>query len=211
MILNEHEYLCTVPAIPKSAKNETADAMARAEEEKELARATTRGWELLQEMQGKCMYFVSGWWSYKFCYNDGVKQFHQLPPQKGAPLYPPEEDKSTPSYILGRVNRDGVNDRRYRGEISDGKSGVESTELQVKGQMRYLVQKLGAGTICDLTGKERRIEVQVCTKYLYSSNVLIISCILLIQDTYITKSSSTAILNQPTESDGSMKFKLVRT
>lgn len=201
MILNDHEYLCSIPAIQTSPKNETADAMAKAEEEKELARATTRGWELLQEMQGNCMYFISGWWSYQFCYNDAVKQFHQLPPQRGDP-YPPKEDKTTPSYILGRVNRDGNN--RHRGEISDGKSGIESTELQVKGEMRYLVQKLGAGTICDLTGKERRIEVQVCTVYYEPTPSRPIPY----SNPYF---SSTAIHNPPTKSGGSKKFEPVPT
>ena len=165
MHLMERQYLCAIPVIDTAPKNETANAVARAEEEKELARATTRGWELLQELQGNCMYFISGWWSYQFCYNAQVKQFHQLPPQKGVPIYPPMEDPTTPSYILGRASpslpdRDGEK-REGRKEISDGRTGVETTELQAKGEMRYLVQKLGAGTVCDLTGKERRIEVQV--------------------------------------------------
>ncbi len=34
------------------------------------------------------------------------------------------------------------------------------TELQIKGDTRYLVQKMEGGTICDLTGKPRRVEVQ---------------------------------------------------
>ncbi|TKA65467.1 hypothetical protein B0A55_09283, partial [Friedmanniomyces simplex] len=33
-------------------------------------------------------------------------------------------------------------------------------ELVQRGESRYLVQRLGGGTTCDLTGKERRIEVQ---------------------------------------------------
>jgi protein OS-9 len=35
-----------------------------------------------------------------------------------------------------------------------------TTELQVKGDTRYLVQKMEGGTTCDLTGKPRRVEVQ---------------------------------------------------
>jgi protein OS-9 len=34
-------------------------------------------------------------------------------------------------------------------------------KLAVKGQSRYLVQHLAGGTVCDLTGEERSIEVQV--------------------------------------------------
>ena len=158
MLLNGQRYLCAIPTVSLAQLNESAEAVARAEEEKELARATSRGWELLQDMDGQCMFYISGWWSYQFCYNGKIKQFHQLPPQKGVPLYPPVEDPTTPSYILGQaIAAEGENPS---GEVARGKVGPESTELQAKGEMRYLVQKLGAGTTCDLTGKPRRIEVQ---------------------------------------------------
>ncbi|RYC54089.1 hypothetical protein CHU98_g12120, partial [Xylaria longipes] len=35
-----------------------------------------------------------------------------------------------------------------------------NTDLQVKGDQRYLVQRMGDGTVCDLTGRERTIEIQ---------------------------------------------------
>lgn len=164
MILDGKRYLCAIPIVKTPVKNETSEAAARAEEEKELTRATVRGWELLKDMEGHCMYFISGWWSYSFCYNTHVKQFHQLPPGKGAPIYPPTEDETTPSYVLGRfgVSRDDqVEQGQQRTGISDGQGGLEVAELQAKGEMRYLVQRLGGGTTCDLTGKERKIEVQV--------------------------------------------------
>ncbi|KAI9761944.1 MAG: hypothetical protein M4579_000727 [Chaenotheca gracillima] len=165
MRLADSEYLCSIPVIESVPKNEVAEAQARAEEAKELARAASRGWELLADMQGQCMYFLSGWWSYEFCYNRQVKQFHQQAPQRGLPPYPPVEDPATPSYILGRVRSgntpDGSDDQESRDDVSDRhRGGLEGAELQVKGETRYLVQKLGAGTVCDLTGKERRVEVQ---------------------------------------------------
>lgn len=53
-------YLCSVPAV-KSAPpmNATEKELSRAAEEKELVRATTRGWELLSDLEGQCLYFVS--------------------------------------------------------------------------------------------------------------------------------------------------------
>ncbi|KAI9812110.1 MAG: Protein OS-9 [Thelocarpon impressellum] len=158
MYLDGRRYLCAIPVVEWAAKNDTAEAVARAEEERELARATSRGWELLQEMEGQCMFYISGWWSYQFCYNGKIRQFHQLPPQKGVPYYPPVEDAATPSYVLGQVM--GPQDEESRGDLSEGRVSLESTELQAKGEVRYLVQKLGGGTVCDLTGKPRRIEVQ---------------------------------------------------
>ncbi|KAI9798900.1 MAG: Protein OS-9 [Piccolia ochrophora] len=160
MHLGDRRFLCAIPIVEPSPRNETAEAMARAEEEKELARATGRGWDLLKDLEGKCMYLTTGWWSYEFCYNHEVKQYHSQPPQKGAQSYPPREDSSTPSYVLGRALRRAELDPEPRKEISDGRNGLESAELQVKGEMRYLVQKLSDGTICDLTGRERRIEIQ---------------------------------------------------
>jgi protein OS-9 len=105
----------------------------------------------------RCIYFISGWWSYSFCYNKQIKQFHQLPPGNGAPPYPPTEDPTTPSYILGKFPTEKKDKTAQK--ASEDKPGTD-VALQTKGESRYLVQKLSGGTICDLTGKERRIEVQ---------------------------------------------------
>ncbi len=178
MNLDGKRYLCAIPAVAMPETDSTSEAAARAEEEKELSRATERGWELLKDMEGHCMFFISGWWSYSFCYNSHVTQFHQLPPGKGAPVYPPTEDPTTPSYVLGRFGGGLARDDRFEPEqthagISDGRGGLEGAELQAKGETRYLVQKLGGGTTCDLTGKERRVEVQVThpvTPHSYARN-----------------------------------------
>ena len=88
--------MCSIPIIPEEvAQNDTTSAEdAKAEEEKELVRATDRGWELLEGMRDNCIYYLSGWWSYRFCYKGEVKQFHQLPPGRGVPIYPPERTKA---------------------------------------------------------------------------------------------------------------------
>lgn len=166
MVLDSSPYLCSIPQVSEAPKNKTSAANSKAEEEKELARATDRGWELLKDLEGNCMYFVSGWWSYSFCYNTDVKQFHQLPPGRGGvPVFPPIEDQQVPSYVLGKFQGRKVQDnsveRRQIGGNGDEKLvGLDVAQLQTKGHMRYLVQKLNGGTTCDLTGKERKIEVQ---------------------------------------------------
>ena len=113
------------------------------------------------------MYFISGWWSYSFCYNTDVQQFHQLPPGRGGvPIFPPQPDPTTPTYVLGKFR----NQRKQR-QLLDGQQGgtprtqssiggVDVAKMQAKGDMRYLVQKLSGGTPCDLTGKERKVEIQ---------------------------------------------------
>lgn len=165
MNLNGEQHLCTIPIVEVPIRNETAEAEARAAEQKELARATDRGWELLQGMEGDCLYFVSGWWSYSFCYNAEIMQFHQLPPSPGKATLPPKPDPGTKQYVLGRVKvaRNKKEDE-WGNQIEVHKAMKRSdspkTEIQVKGDTRYLVQKLEGGTTCDLTGKPRRIEVQ---------------------------------------------------
>ncbi|ODH52540.1 hypothetical protein GX48_01320 [Paracoccidioides brasiliensis] len=164
MVLDGMRYVCTVPKVVTI--NETKEAgTSPAEQEKELARAADRGLELLSEMKGSCMYYVAGWWSYSFCYMDQVRQFHALPPGNGVPVYPPAEDPTTNSYVLGRFRSEkgGNSDRDAKGSQSssgDKKPTTEVAELQTKGDSRYLVQHLEDGTVCDLTGRDRKIEIQ---------------------------------------------------
>ena len=164
MYLNGKNHLCIIPIVDPLVKNETSEAEARIAEQKELARATNRGWELLQELEGNCLYFVSGWWSYSFCYNSEIRQYHQLPPQPGKPAVPPQPDPATKEFVLGRAKPRVSREDEWGNQIDVRKAQKQSdppkTELQVKGDTRYLVQKMEGGTACDLTGRPRRVEVQ---------------------------------------------------
>lgn len=160
MIMDDRRLLCQIPRVTQDELNATTGAQAdnKAEEQKELARATDRGLELLREMEGRCMYYYSGWWSYSFCYMKQIKQFHSLPPGGGIPQYPPIEDTSTHSFVLGKFphSEDGDGD----GEQDQRPAKTDVAELHNKGGSRYLVQHLHGGTKCDLTGRNRQVEVQ---------------------------------------------------
>ncbi|KAL1604119.1 Protein OS-9 [Paraconiothyrium brasiliense] len=187
VVLDGRRYLCSIPVFPEDVpQNSTVSPEeAKAEEEKELVRASSRGGELLDGMKGECIYYLSGWWSYAFCYKDHVKQFHQLPPGRGgAPIYPPVEDHAVNSFILGRFSekdkekkseeRKTLGSEQEARDLDDegnAKQGTADTEskqetgldlprLETKGSSRYMVQRLAGGTECDLTGRERKIEVQ---------------------------------------------------
>ena len=79
-----------------------------------------------------------------------------------------------PGFMLGTYAKraEGEEFPRDEGEtaleMSDGAKRRSSGngEIVQRGESRYLVQKLAGGTVCDLTGKERKIEVQVCSKVL---------------------------------------------
>ena len=176
MTLHPHRYLCAIPVIePPPAMNETATELAKAQEARELARASAHGWDLMNGLDGTCLYYVSGWWSYSFCYGHDVVQFHALPGSLKSGM--PVRDPQTMEFVLGRVqgarprgggrggnHNSGNDDGNGNGGQGEGNTGVAApppnTELQVKGDQRYLVQKLEAGTVCDLTGRDRTIEVQ---------------------------------------------------
>lgn len=158
MILDGQRYLCGIPRVDTEDSNSASqeEEASKADEQTELARATDRGLELLHEMEDKCLYYVSGWWSYSFCYQKQVKQFHALPSGRGAPTYPPIEDPTTHSFVLGKFPRGDGDD----GDGDNKKTVTDLAELQTKGGTRYLVQRLAGGTTCDLTGRERKVEVQ---------------------------------------------------
>lgn len=151
-----HRYLCAIPIIePPSPENQTATELAKAEEERELDRAAISGWNLLSQLEETCLYFMSGWWSYRFCNNREIVQFHALP---STPMgKPPQRDPHAAQYVLGQASLPDGSDLDAEPSSSETKSPAE---LQVKGDQRYLVQKLEGGTICDLTGRPRTIEVQ---------------------------------------------------
>ncbi|KAK8040069.1 glucosidase II beta subunit-like protein [Apiospora rasikravindrae] len=171
MNMAPHRYLCAIPVIEAPpAPNKTATELAKAEEARELARASANGWELMSGLDGACLYYVSGWWSYSFCYGEDVVQFHALPSRNG----PPMRDPQSQEYVLGRVagsKAASPKSRRGRGGqaapppppakgVKQSNTPPPNTELQVKGDQRYLVQRLEDGTLCDLTNRPRVIEIQ---------------------------------------------------
>ncbi|TVY36630.1 Protein OS-9-like protein [Lachnellula subtilissima] len=66
-------------------------------------------------------------------------------------------------FVLGRARGGGTKADEWENQLDPPKGQKKqppNTELQVKGDTRYLVQKMEGGTTCDLTGKPRRVEVQ---------------------------------------------------
>lgn len=154
MKLQSEAYICSIPILePAPPENQTANELARAEEARELSRATESGWELLSHLKELCLYYGSGWWTYEFCKNTKIVQYHAAALTPAG--QPPVRDRGHHEYVLGREPT------LPSGAIHSGEDGdpVPAT-VQTKGDQRYLVQKLEAGTICDLTGRARTIEVQ---------------------------------------------------
>lgn len=163
MNMPSSKYLCSIPFLEDLPENRTATELARAEEAKELSKAENRGWELLQAMHGDCIYFMPGWWSYRFCYGRDIIQYHALPSAPNG--LPPVQDPNTAAFVLGRVPKTpesstSVAKRENSGQETQAAARPPKADLQVKGDQRYLVQKLENGTTCDITHRPRTIEVQ---------------------------------------------------
>ncbi|CDO71240.1 hypothetical protein BN946_scf184863.g36 [Trametes cinnabarina] len=62
-------------------------------------------WSLLQPLSGKCLYHRQGWFTYSYCHNSHVRQFHELHHQHipSTGEYKPEEDPEWEAYTLGRA------------------------------------------------------------------------------------------------------------
>ena len=159
-IVKQHgkSYFCTIPIVQPPATNQTEDKPSKEEQKQELARAADKGRELLQGMDsGQCLFYTTGWWTYSFCYNSQVRQFHALSPgANSGRIWPPQEDPTTPAYVLGRFDGKKSKDPAK----PDESQKTDITELQTKSETSYLVQRLDGGTPCDLTGKPRKVEVE---------------------------------------------------
>lgn len=153
---SSEEYLCSIPLVQQpGSDNETDSELAKAEEARELSRATAHGWELLSGLGDQCLIFMSGWWTYKFCKNREIVQFH-VPAAAAAGQA--VRDPHAIEYVLGAVPAIPTSSLQKSRQNPDTKP--LPAEVQVKGDQRYLVQKLEGGTTCDLTGRDRTIEVQ---------------------------------------------------
>lgn len=159
MTAHGRDFFCTIPLIQPTQRNETEEKVSEADQRKEVARAVDRGRELLSGMEGhQCLFYSTGWWTYSFCYNSQVRQFHALSPgQTGGRVWPPQEDPTTPSFVLGKFDQKNTKSPSSPNEQSQR---TDLAQLQTKAETSYLVQRLDGGTPCDLTGKNRNVEIQ---------------------------------------------------
>lgn len=145
MNLGGRKYLCHIPA-----DNFTDPNNAPVSTEIDFVKAKSRALELLgseltSATSHECIYYSTGYWTYEVCFDRGVRQFHP----KGIVMTGdgvPEPVDPSQTYTLGRF--------------------VPSTQLMVRsnGEVAYVSQTLYGGTVCDLTGEERAIEIKYYCK-----------------------------------------------
>ena len=83
------KYRCHLP----NSDQATADASVA------MRPAAPRVASYLQPLKGTCFYRLEGWWTYEFCFQKGLRQFHQE--KVKATATKPESTTVTQEYILG--------------------------------------------------------------------------------------------------------------
>lgn len=142
--------MCAIPNVTRSRDvPSTEERLNIAREEKaESLRATQRGDELLRGLEATCLYWTSGWWTYKFCYSEGITQFHAQPPGPTVPMFPPKEDPNAGVYNLGK-----------RRAASEEESSDPGLTFNSKSTLKALVLNYSRGTYCPIIGAERKTDV----------------------------------------------------
>ncbi|KAI8998526.1 hypothetical protein BD414DRAFT_512144 [Trametes punicea] len=139
-------YVCLIPPPPEEppAVDDTATDVA----------TPVHSWSLLQPLSGKCLYHRQGWFTYSYCHNSQVRQFHELHHQHipSTGEYKPEEDPEWEAYTLGRAPAT----LEAGAELTTAEAAAAANlELARGAGSHYLVQRWGDGTYCDKTGRKR--------------------------------------------------------
>eukprot|EP01027_Heterolobosea_sp_BB2_P004784 GEZU01007357.1.p1 GENE.GEZU01007357.1~~GEZU01007357.1.p1 ORF type:complete len:316 (+),score=58.78 GEZU01007357.1:325-1272(+) len=131
------KYYCTIPNVDTTTKEK--ESKQESPEGRQLALNN-----ILESFNGTCFYRIAGWWIYEFCFNKHVKQFHK------------EQNTITSEFYLGYAS--APNDITQDGKPL--KYEVHKAPPTGSNQDAYISFDFKHGTVCDLTGTEREIEVR---------------------------------------------------
>ncbi|CEP11938.1 hypothetical protein [Parasitella parasitica] len=157
-------FSCIIPdvQVEQERLEREKEEATQEETEQEVNRIIDRGLELLKPIGLNCIRFFTSYWAYEYCHNQYVRQFHVERSHDGKV----EKEKETASFFLGRYpgltkkSLANVDKKAVASTTQRDHYQAVKTELKKNGDQRYLVQKWGDGSTCDLTDKPRNIEVQ---------------------------------------------------
>lgn len=101
--------------------------------------------DLLSALGEQCFYRVEGWWTYEYCHRKHVRQFHK------------DNEEVTADFWLGKF------DAGATGTLREQAGGVDAVSVEPSASgpsSKYVALVFTGGTVCDLTGDERRVEVR---------------------------------------------------
>ena len=111
--------------------------------------------DVLSDLEGLCQTYQKDYWSYEWCHNDEIRQFHV---QGGI---------RTAEWSLGKLDTtsSSLSNQAKKSESStDGNNGEEEEEhdnFKVISRPKYFSQKFKGGQHCDETNASRSTEVQL--------------------------------------------------
>ncbi|KAJ9059057.1 Protein OS-9 [Entomophthora muscae] len=110
--------------------------------------------DIINSLKGDCLLMQAGWWTYKFCFNGEVSQFH---------LPTPEETKAGKGllvFVLGKFSNSlPVPPPEEKVQTIEAVSGSPNTVIRPTPNKNILVQQWGGGTACNLNSQPRSVEV----------------------------------------------------
>ncbi|KAJ2523274.1 Protein OS-9 [Coemansia sp. RSA 1939] len=178
------KLLCKIPRVIETQEEEEEE---EEEEEKsskdgagegemsrtERRRAIERGVELLEPLKSDCITYVSEYWSFEYCHNMHVRQFHRSTPDRNGRVleveyrlgdYASRKPVGATTTAAAKED-DGALDSAAvahgaRSSVPDGADAALTTRISAIGRTRFLTQVWGGGTLCDITRQPRQVEVQ---------------------------------------------------
>ncbi|PVU97700.1 hypothetical protein BB561_000422 [Smittium simulii] len=176
----KNKLLCIVPQLNLSS-NEFDDSQINISEE-DKRKIILEGVALLDQLDHKCFSFSKDWWTYRYCHNQSVKQFHKPTTEEiqGKVSFPKLE------FYLGMYSHrkivSSIDDNLYQNvkispqnndkddsllnsdfdqSLSTEHQNIFDTTKAVRANRKwYLSQTWSGGTLCDSTNTPRTIDVQ---------------------------------------------------
>ncbi|KAF9346020.1 Protein OS-9 [Mortierella sp. AD094] len=117
-----------------------------------------------EEMKVEAERSNHGYWTYEYCHKKRIRQFNahnvngKWEPTSEAATHILATYQPPSSEIQTNANTDGLS--KNQASSSSSAKRATTTELKVSNERKYLVQNWDYGSVCDLTGAFRKVEVQ---------------------------------------------------
>ncbi|KAJ2501847.1 Protein OS-9 [Coemansia sp. RSA 1972] len=146
------KFLCQIPRVTRNATVAKPAAIESGDEiELKNEETIARGLELLQPLRANCITHTTGWWTFEYCHDRMVRQYHRMAPDSHGHAAEIE-------YRLGEYSH---RKRQIQATHATQSPHVErSTQIRRIGRKQFLTQVWAGGTLCDITRQPREVEVQ---------------------------------------------------
>jgi hypothetical protein len=133
-------------------------------------------WEALRPLSGMCLFFHMEWWSYEFCFEQKMRQFHTSTNKVGKQENGlPSAQSVTDDFLLGKFDALATPEQLRDEVIADFvlDPGATTPLFRDEGPEPAIVQVYAGGSPCELSGQQRQTYVRyVCRPNDKASRIL---------------------------------------